>query len=67
MAKSLKTVKAKIKKQVKLLEIVENESRKLFERKMKYELQKHLKHAEEKNGRRGEHSRNKDGDEGKGF
>ena len=46
MADSLKTIKAKIKKQVKLLEIAENESKRLFEKKRKYELEKHLKHAE---------------------
>ena len=45
MANSLKTIEAKIKMQVKLLEIVENERKSLFERKMKYELQKHLKHV----------------------
>ena len=45
MADSLKTIEAKIKKQVKLLEIAENESKRLFERKRKYELEKHLKHA----------------------
>ena len=43
MADSLKTIEAKIKKQVKLLE---NESNTLFERKGKYELEKHLKHVE---------------------
>ena len=46
MADSLKTIEAKIKKQVKLLEIAENESKRLFERKKKYELEKHLKHVE---------------------
>ena len=35
-----------IKKQVKLLEIAENVSKKLFERKKKYELEKHLKYVE---------------------
>ena len=44
MADSLKTIEAKIKKQVKLLEIAENESKRLFERK--HELEKHLKHVE---------------------
>ena len=33
MADSLKTIEAKIEKQVKLLEIAENESKRLFERK----------------------------------
>ena len=46
MADSLKTIEAKIKKQVKLLEIAENKSKRLFERKKKYELDKHLKHVE---------------------
>ena len=47
MADSLKTIESKkIKKQVKLLEIAENESKRLFERKRKYELEKHLKHVE---------------------
>ena len=46
MADSLKTIEAKIKKQLKLLEIAENESKRLFERKRKYELEKHLKHVE---------------------
>ena len=46
MADSLKTIEAKIKKQVKLLEIAENESKRLFEKKRKYELEKHIKHAE---------------------
>ena len=46
MADSLKTIEAKIKKQAKLLEIAENESERLFERKRKYELEKHLKHVE---------------------
>ena len=46
MADSLKTIEAKIKKQVKLLEIAENESKRLFEKKRKYELEKHLKHVE---------------------
>ena len=41
MADSLKTIEAKIEKQVKLLEIAENESKRLFERKRKYELEKH--------------------------
>ena len=45
MADSLKTIEAKIEKQVKLLEIAENESKRLFERKRKYELEKHLKHV----------------------
>ena len=46
MADSLKTIKAKIKKQVKLLEIAENKSKRLFEGKRKYELKKHVKHVE---------------------
>ena len=46
MSDSLKTIEAKIKKQVKLLEIEENGSKKLLERKKKYELEKHLKHVE---------------------
>ena len=46
MANSLKTIEAKIKKQVKLLEIAENEGKRLFERKRKYKLEKHLKHVE---------------------
>ena len=33
MASSLKTIEAKIEKQVKLLEIAENKSKRLFERK----------------------------------
>ena len=46
MADSLETIEAKIKKQVKLLEITENESKRLSNRKRKYELEKHLKHVE---------------------
>ena len=46
MADSLKTIEAKIKKQVKLLEIAENESKRLLKRKRKYELEKRLKHVE---------------------
>ena len=46
MADSLKTIEATIKKQVQLLKIAENESKRLFERKGKYELEKHLKHVE---------------------
>ena len=42
MADSLTTIEAKIKKQVKLLEIAENDSKRLFERKKKYELEKHV-------------------------
>ena len=42
MADSKKT----IEKQVKLLEIAENESKRLFERNRKCELEKHLKHVE---------------------
>ena len=33
---------------MKLLEIAENESKRLFERKRKYELEKHLKHVEKR-------------------
>ena len=43
MADSLKTIEAKIEKQVKLLEIAENESTRLFKSKRKYELEKHVK------------------------
>ena len=39
-------MEAKIKQQVKLLEIAENENKRLFERKKKYELEKYLKHIE---------------------
>ena len=39
MADSLKTIEAKIKKQLKLLEIAENESKRLFEKKRRYELE----------------------------
>ena len=46
MADSLKTIEAKMKKQVKLLEIAENESKRLFERKRKFEPVKYLKHVE---------------------
>ena len=46
MTDSLKTIEAKIKKQVKLLEIAESESKRMFERKKKYELEKHIKHFE---------------------
>ena len=46
MADSLKTIEATIKKQVQLLKIAENKSKRLFERKSKYELEKHLKHVE---------------------
>ena len=46
MADSLKTIEATIKKQVQLLKIAVNESKRLFERKSKYELEKHLKHVE---------------------
>ena len=46
MVDSLKTMEAKIKQQVKLLEIAENENKRLFERKKKYELEKYLKHIE---------------------
>ena len=45
MADSLKAIEAKIKKQVKFLEIAENKSKRLFEGK-KYELEEHLKHVE---------------------
>ena len=50
MANSLKTIEAKIEKQVKLLEIAENESKRLSERKSKYELEKHLKHVKTRLG-----------------
>ena len=40
MAESLKTIEAKINKPVKLLEIAENESRRLLERRNKSELVK---------------------------
>ena len=33
---------------MKLLEIAENESKRLIERKRKYELEKHLKHVEKR-------------------
>ena len=46
MADSLKTIEAKMKKQVKLLEIAENESMRLFERNRKFEPVKYLKHVE---------------------
>ena len=45
MADSLKTIEAKIENQVKLLEIAENKSKRLFERKRKHELKKYLKHV----------------------
>ena len=45
MADSLKKIEAKNKKQVKFLEIAENNSKRLFERKRKCELEKHVKHA----------------------
>ena len=43
MADPLKTIEGSIEKQVKLLEIAEKESKRLFQRKRKYELEKHLK------------------------
>ena len=46
MPDSLKTIEAKIKKQVRLLDIAENESKRLFERKRKFKLVKHLKYVE---------------------
>ena len=48
MTDSLKAIdiEAKIEKQVKLLEISENESKRMLERKRKYELEKHIKHVE---------------------
>ena len=46
MAGSLKAIEAKVKKQVKLLEIAENVSKRLFKRKRKFELEKHVKHVE---------------------
>ena len=45
MADSLKSIEAKIKKQVKLLEIAENESKRLFEITRKYKLEKNLKYV----------------------
>ena len=45
-ADPLTRIEAKFKKQVKLLETAENESKRLFKRKRKYELEKHLKHIE---------------------
>lgn len=38
LTESLKTIEAKIKKQVKFLEIVENDSKRLFERRKKAKL-----------------------------
>lgn len=38
LAESLKTIEAKIKKQVKFLEIVGNDSKRLFERRKKAKL-----------------------------
>ena len=46
MADSLKIIEAKIGNRVKLLEITANESKRLLERKRKYELEKRLKHVE---------------------
>ena len=46
MARSLKTIEAKVKKQVKLLEIAESVSKRLFKRKRKFQLEKHVKHVE---------------------
>ena len=46
MADSLITIEAKMEKQVKLSKIAENEGKRLFERKRKYEPEKHLKHVE---------------------
>ena len=46
MPDSLKTIEAKIKKQVRLLDIAENESKRLFKRKRKFKLVKHLKYVE---------------------
>ena len=43
MADSLITIEAKMEKQVKLSKIAENEGKRLFERKRKYEPEKHLK------------------------
>ena len=45
MAESLKAIEAKVKKQVKLLEISDNKSKRLFERRKKGQLKKHLKHG----------------------
>ena len=46
MTHSLKVIEAMIKKQVKLLQTAENESKRLFERQKNYELEKHLKYVE---------------------
>ena len=46
MAGSLKTIEAKVKKQVKLLEIAENVSKILSKRKRKFEPEKHLNYVE---------------------
>ena len=48
MADSLITIEAKMEKQVKLSKIAENEGKRLFERKRKYEPKKHLKHVEKR-------------------
>ena len=48
IADSLTTIETKFKTQVKLLKIAENESKRLSERKKKYELEKHLKHIEKR-------------------
>ena len=45
MADSLKIIEAKKKKQMKLLEIADNERKRLFKQK-KCELEKHLKHID---------------------
>ena len=45
MAESLKAIKAKVEKQVKLLEISDNKSKRLFERRKKGQLKEHLKHG----------------------
>ena len=37
-----------MEKQAKLSKITENEGKRLFERKRKYELEKHLKHVEKR-------------------
>ena len=48
MADSLITIEAKMEKQVKLSKIAENEGKRLFERKRKYEPEKHLKQVEKR-------------------
>ena len=45
MAEYLKTIKAKVQEQVKLLEIAENDNTRPAKRKRKYVLEKHLKYV----------------------